>query len=203
MGEDTHPETGICHQRSQTGGIHATEPAADRRVFRQQPVPRGCFGQSLAVLHGQRCQSSGKRFSTRVLIRAGHAAGNGDGFLEPAHKQGTGQQGHSVPPAGCKAEDRDVLRVAAERCDIVPHPVQRLGHVQQGKIARFLRAGAERGQAVEAEQPQPVFQPHEDTAQLLGQKSARKLPRGADLIAAAVQVDDDGPFAGLFRGVNV
>eukprot|EP01032_Pedospumella_encystans_P024251 gene24251-27433_t len=75
-----------------------------------------------------------------VALKAYHGKGpesktTGDGAVEQALGQRTGQHGVGIQAAGRFAEHGDVLRVAAEGCDIAAHPLQRGDQVQRAEVA--------------------------------------------------------------------
>ena len=85
--------------------------------------------------------------------------------LRPAHRlpprvasRRRGDHGQGIGRAGGFAENGDVVRVAAELADIVPHPLQRAYDVQGAVIAGIVQgiAGGEAGMAEPAEKAEAV-----------------------------------------------
>src|SRR5919205_3853538 len=68
--------------------------------------------------------------------------------------------------AGGLAEDRDVLRIASERGDVLPHPLEGgyLVHVGVAALELFRALAAERREGEEAETPQTVVEGDQDDA---------------------------------------
>ena len=60
------------------------------------------------------------------------------------------------------AEDRDVVRVAAERGDVVTHPLQCGDLVEQRDVARAREAVVEMVEVREAERAEPVVDGDDD-----------------------------------------
>ena len=105
---------------------------------------------------------------------------------------------------GRLAHDRDVARIAAEVRDVVLDELERLDEIQQGVVAGVVDriAGVERRIGEPAEETKPVRHRHDDGVRVLRQIAAEKqwIERGADDVAAAVDVDDDGQLRCVGRG---
>lgn len=123
--------------------------------------------------------------------------------LEPPLSQGTGQHSQHVPPAGLKPGQGQVIRVAAKSCNVLPHPIQRLGNIQQRKIPGSIRTGAKSGETVEPQQSQAVVYRHHHTFRPLHQAVTTQLLGRASLVAAAVEKDQYRPAPGAGCGIDV
>ncbi len=90
-----------------------------------------------------------------VHVRRG--ARLGDGPMEGAPRGGQGELGGDAHPTGGLAEDRHVVGIAAERLDVLLHPPQRGGLVEEPDVAAArVRLAAEVGQVQEPERAQSV-----------------------------------------------
>ena len=112
-----------------------------------------------------------------VRVGEGQPAGDGDGLLEAPTEERAGRDGGRHPSAVREAAKGDVVGVAAEAADVVPHPVQRPGDVQQGKVSGGVGAGSKSGQTVPPEQPQPVVERDKDAARVPHEFAAGQLER--------------------------
>ncbi len=121
--------------------------------------------------------------------------------MEEAAGERRPHQGGDRPRAGGLAGDGHLGRIAAERADIAPHPLQRRDLVEQAVIARYAfgRFGAERGMREPAEDAEPVIDRHEDNA--APRKFAAVVHRAgarSELQRAAVDPDDHRRAVGAF-----
>ena len=204
VGETAHPNVpAVGHEGAQPGRVQIVEPAADVLAAGQQPVRRRAGIGEKPVLHRQRGKGAGSLPGAGRGIGHGQPAREGDSFVEPPRKIGACQHGQHVPAARRKAHGGDVPAVPAERGDVLLHPVQRLGGVQQGIVAGGVGAVLKGGQGVEAQQPQPVPHRNKDAAGLFGQAAAGQLQSGAGAVAPAVEVDRHRQAGRAVGGVDV
>ena len=99
----------------------------------------------------------------------------------------------------------DVARIAAERGDVLPHPLQRGAHVLQLPVGEAAVGGiGEVRMRQQAQHAQAVVHGDDDHA-ALGQRSAvhQRHARGAGAKAPAVQPHDDGALAVSLRRPDV
>ena len=152
-------------------------PFPDVRPRRQQPFGGGSRVSEPPVFHGQRREIFGQLLGGGVRVGEGQPAGDGDGFLKAFAEERAARKGRCHPPAVREAAEGDVVGVAAKAADVVPHPVQRPGDVQQGKVSGGVRVCSEGGQAVPPEQPQPVVERDKDAARVPHEFAAGQLER--------------------------
>ena len=148
------------------------------------------------ILDQQRVDDRVRLVHRRGRRAAADAAAQRDGLVEEARREGRNDQGVDVRRASRLAHDRHVARVAAEVRDVVLDELQRLDEIQQGVVAGIVDriAGVERRIGEPAEETKPVRDRHDDGVRVLREIAAEKqwIEGGADDVAAAVDVDDDG-----------
>ena len=193
----------LRHQGAQPGGVEVVQPAADVAAVGEQPGQGVGLGGEQPVLHRERSEGAGGLPGGRGGVGHGQPGREGRRLVEPPGEQRARQHGQHVPPAGRKAEGGNVAGVPAEGCDVLFHPVKGAGGVQQREVAGGVGPGAEGGQAVEAQQAQPVPHRDDDAAGLLGQAGAVHLQGGAGAVAAAVEVDRHRQPRRVCGGVDV
>ncbi len=115
----------------------------------------------------------GLRQGVGLQLGAQERAALPDRPLEKAPGQRRGHECADRERAGRFAKDRDLVRVAPERGDIAPDPLERRDLVQQAKVARGVvpRLPGELGMGEESESPEPIVQADDKDA-LLGEVSA-------------------------------
>ena len=203
MGEGAHPDARVAHQSAEPGGIQRVEPILHVGAGGHQPGFGGSLVGKQAILHCQGGDGPGNLAGAGGLVGDGHAAREGNGFLEPAGEQGAHQHGHDVTAARREAGNGDVVGVAAELGDVLLDPVQSLGDIQQGIVAGVIGTRLEGGQAVEAEQAQAVVQGDKDAVILHHQLAAQNLLGVAGLVVAAVDKDQHRPLIGVGGSVDI
>ena len=85
---------------------------------------------------------------------------HGPRLVEQPLRGGSRQKRHDGRAAGRLAEDRDVARVAAERGDVVAHPLERGHLVEQPRVAAAL-GRVDPAEVQEAEGPESVVDRHD------------------------------------------
>jgi hypothetical protein len=87
-----------------------------------------------------------------------------DRAMEQAARQRRHQVDECAQPARRFPEHRHLLRIAAERADVLPHPFQRGLLIQESVIARRVIGGLgrQRRMGEESERPEPVVDGHDD-----------------------------------------
>ncbi len=187
------PHDGRCSHEK--GGRRAEEELRGRsrgvagHLAQDRDVVRTPLARERARVHGLRRRALRDRAGEEALRRGNREKG-----------------GHRIAARGL-AEDRDVVRVAAEPGDVLAHPGERCDLVAEAEVGleRALRRG-ELGEVEIAEGAEPVVEVHEDDLALAHQGLAevRDLARRPRRVRAAVDEDHHGPSgAGLARGDHV
>ena len=204
VGEAAHPNAApVGHQQANPGRVQIVEPAGDILAVGEKPGGGlGLVGEQ-PVLHRQGRKGCGGLAGAGIGVGHGQTAGQGHRFLEPPGKIGAGQHGQHIPAARRKAHGGDVAGIAAEGGNVFLDPVEGPGGVQQGVIAGTVGTVLEGGQAVEAQQPQPVTHRYKDASGPGGQAGARQFLRGTGAVAAAVKIDHHRQAGGAVGGPDV
>jgi hypothetical protein len=160
--DDRHPALAECEILRQQRGRRYVAQAVDRR--------------GTEALAERRARPLG----VRQALHRGHAEALRDRAGKEAARARRRHHVHDPGGAGRLAEDRDAVRVAAERRDVAPDPAERRGHVEQAVVAGAGPAGfgGQLRMGHEPERPQPVVERDEHDA------LARQVAPHEDRIAA-------------------
>ncbi len=121
-----------------------------------------------------------------------------DGSAEEPGRPGHREQRRDAPAAGRLAEDGDPVGVAAERADVVAHPLQRCDQVEEPTV------GGPALDVAEPFQPDPVVEGHEDDT-APGERGAVVLRQAGrpEEIGPALDPHEDGQPAAEIGGPDV
>ena len=176
--------------------IWSGREGAQHDIARLAPQARDCECGILAPDRGSEITSLRLRFVGRSPPVRGNAAFHDRAMEQPLAAGRHEMQADALAPCG-RARNRDVVRVSAERGDMVAHPFERRTLIEQAIVARRgVRGilGAERGMGQKTEGAESIVRRHDDRAGLFGHAPAvvRGKVRGRLGETAGVKPDDDG-----------
>ena len=147
---------------SSTGSRASTAACSPRRTR--------CTGtaRSAAQSPGSTSSSSSTRVATRVAVSRPHVVAArsrlGDGALEEAVRAGVPMSVPTLMPPADSPKIVTLLGIAAERGDVVAHPLERGDLVEDAEVAGALRCRRKLVEVEEAERAEPVVDRHEHDA---------------------------------------
>ena len=191
-----------CEHLARLCGQHDAVDDA-REHHRSEPLrrPRGCVDDLLdrkrlqvlevAGRHSDLAEHEGGELGgVHACADASRGAALADRAVEQAIRRGHGEQDPDLLTAARLTEHRDVAGVTAERRDLVPHPLERGGEIEEADHAGRCEVVAHRGTEVQqAEHPESVVDPdhHDVTATSQLGSVVERTGRGARVETAAVQ----------------